>query len=545
MPSAIHHTLAAGDTRRAAKLIEAHFDTVFNLRGEEATIQRWLPALPDELVRSRPRLLLAMAQMAAMRGDIETMEPLIDAAEDAAVGASDEPFEPTAGKAGSLLVNVPAVIALQRSYAAQLRGDPDGTAVHTARAVAEVGEGERMLSSAVEGFLAMADWLRGRLAEAEVGFASNISDWIASGQPTTTAWGNYSLARIQRAQGRLDAAEQTCRRSLEFAAGPGREPLPAAGPAFVVLGDLAYQRNDLDAAVRCLADGIPLCRQFVHTPPLAAGLVTLAWIRQLGGDPAGALDAVDEAERLSPGPAGLLNPVPAQVARLLLAQGDVAAAERWTETCGLTDDEEPAYPREPGQLVLARVLLARGQPSRAIALLDRLHAAASAQRRIGSLIEVGAVRALALAADGAEADALTALTEVLALACPRGYVRVFTDEGASMAALLGRLIAAQRTGRVAAEIPFGCLVTVHRSFLPAEPTRDEPAAPTGLVEALTARELEVLELMSAGKSNRAIAAELVVSIDTVKKHVSHILDKLGANNRTEAVRRGRELGLST
>ena len=157
---------------------------------------------------------------------------------------------------------------------------------------------------------------------------------------------------------------------------------------------------------------------------------------------------------------------------------------------------------------------------------------------------MGAVRALALAADGAEADALTALTEVLALACPRGYVRVFTDEGASMAALLGGLIAAQRAGRVAAEIPFGCLATVQRSFLSAEPARDKQAAPTRLVEALTARELEVLELMYAGKSNRAIAAELVVSIDTVKKHVSHILDKLGANNRTEAVRRGRELGLS-
>ena len=101
-----------------------HFDTVFNLRGEEATIRRWLPALPDDLVRSRPRLLLAQSQMAGMRGDIDTMQPLIEAAERAFARDGDEPFAPTAGRAGSLLVNVPAVIALQRSYMAQLRGTP-------------------------------------------------------------------------------------------------------------------------------------------------------------------------------------------------------------------------------------------------------------------------------------------------------------------------------------------------------------------------------------------------------------------------------------
>jgi LuxR family maltose regulon positive regulatory protein len=103
----------------------------------------------------------------------------------------------------------------------------------------------------------------------------------------------------------------------------------------------------------------------------------------------------------------------------------------------------------------------------------------------GSLIEIGA------------------LAEALILGCPQGYVRVFADEGPPMAALLTRLIAAQRTSR----------------------------------------ELEVLGMLAAGKSNQAIASQLFVTLDTVKKHVSHLLGKLGAENRTEAVTRARELGL--
>ena len=164
------------------------------------------------------------------------------------------------------------------------------------------------------------------------------------------------------------------------------------------LGEVAYQRNELDTALRHVTEGIALCRQFVHTAPLATGLVTLAWIRQATGDPASAREAIGEAIQAAPGPPGLLNPVPAQRARLLLAQGDLAGAARWAQENGLAADDEPDYPREPGHLVLARVLLAEGRPGQALALLDRLYAAAAAQDRTGSLIEAGALRALALAA---------------------------------------------------------------------------------------------------------------------------------------------------
>ena len=327
---AIRHAVAAGELTWAARLIEQHFDAVFFLHGEAATIYGWLSALPEDMVRSRPRLLLGQALMAALSGRLEAVEPLLDAAERGSAGAAGEPFEPTAGRGRSLLVNVPALIALLRSLLAQLRGDADATAAFASQALAESREDEWRLHADVQEFLAVAAWLRGRLTEAERAFESSIAGWRAAGQPTFTAYAGYQLGQIQRAQGRLGAAARTYQQALEITAPPGRPGLPAAGVALVGLAEVAYQRNQLDTALRHVTEGIALCRRFVHSAPLASGLVTLAWIRQATGDPAGALAAMSEAERAAPGPPGLLNPVPAQRVQLLLAQGDIAGAAGWT-----------------------------------------------------------------------------------------------------------------------------------------------------------------------------------------------------------------------
>jgi LuxR family maltose regulon positive regulatory protein len=543
---AIRHAVAAGELIWAARLIEQHFDELFYLRGEGVTVQRWLSLLPGDLIRTRPRLLLAQAFLASHSGHMETVQPLLEAAEQAYPGVAEEPFEPTAGQAGSMLVNVPALIAIHRGFLAQLRGDAEATAVLAARALAESGEGQWRLSSTARGFLAMAEWLGGRLTEAERLFAASIAGWQAAGQPTFTAWHRYQLAQVQRARGSLDAATRTYEQALSATAVPGRPPAPTVALVYVGLAEVAYQRNELDDALRYVTEGIALERRFLPGTSPAAGLVTLAWIRQATGDPAGALKAIGEAEQASPAPAGVLNPFPAQRARLLLAQGDVAAAARWTLETGLHAGDQPHYPREPGYLVLARVLLAQQRPAEALALLERLYAAAVAQDRRGSVIEAGALRALALAACDRGPDALNALAEVFTLACPQGYVRVFADEGPPMAALLAQLIKAQRAGGPL--VPLGCLARLQRAFdvgHPAPGPRSGPApvGVPGLVEQLTSREVEVLQMLAAGRSNQAIATQFVVTLDTVKKHVSHVLSKLGAANRTEAVARARELGL--
>jgi LuxR family maltose regulon positive regulatory protein len=236
--------------------------------------------------------------------------------------------------------------------------------------------------------------------------------------------------------------------------------------------------------------------------------------------------------------ASVLNPVPAQLARLQLARGDLAAAAGWTRHRSLDPDDDPGYPREPDYLVLARVLIAQDRPDQAIALLERLQARALAQRRAGSLLEIQALQALAQAAGGEQAAGLSTLAAALALGWRQGRVRVFADEGEPMRTLLAQLIAARRVEPdIAREVPLDYLGRLVRAFEP-----DAPAA-LGLVEPLSRRELEVLRLLAAGKPNQQIADELVVALNTVKRHVTHILEKLGASNRTEATVRARRLGL--
>jgi LuxR family maltose regulon positive regulatory protein len=167
---------------------------------------------------------------------------------------------------------------------------------------------------------------------------------------------------------------------------------------------------------------------------------------------------------------------------------------------------------------------------------------------MGSVIEIQALRALALAAGGDEPAAVNTLADALTLACPEGYVRVFADEGPPMRALLGRIVAAHRAGQPSDRgIPFGHLARLTQAFdgKPAVPG-SEPGTATGvpgLIDPLTGRELQVLAMLAAGTPNQAIADELFVTLFTVKKHVSHVLRKLGAANRTEAAARARELGL--
>ena len=545
---AIRHAVAAGEMSWAARLIERHYDAIFQ-QGESATIQRWISALPAPLARSRPRLQLAQAWMALVGGDVEAAAVSLDATEHAFAVAADEPFEPSLGRGASLLANVSAAIGLARAYLAVLYGDAQAAAALASRAVAALGEDEWVLHAVGLWMLGLAEWVSGRLEDAERGLAAGVTGWRAAGQRPLAAWACHDLGRVRRALGLLDAARAAYHWALEITAPPGRVAMPAAGIGYVGMAEVAYQRNELDAAHRLVTDGIPLCRQLNWTQPLAAGLVTLAWIRQAWGDPGGAGEAMAEAEHVAPDPAvtGLLNPVPARRARLLLAQGNLAAAVRWTQEAGLAADDEPNYPNEAGHLVLARVLLAQGRPGPALALLARLYTAAAEQGRAGSLIEIGALQALALAARGDTDAAVHALAEALILACPQGYARIFADEGKPMSVLLARLIEDQRSGGAAAEVPLGCLARLQRAFGTQDTVPDArgghvPAMP-GLVARLTSRELEVLAMVAAGRSNQAIASQLVVTLDTVKKHVSHVLGKLGAANRTEAVARARELSL--
>jgi LuxR family maltose regulon positive regulatory protein len=549
---AVGHALAAGDAVWAARLIEQHFDAL-QRRSEDAALRRWLQALPAELVRSRPRLCLAQAVAAVAADRLEAAASLLDDAERALADRGDqpeEPFEPSGGRAVSVLANLPAAIALGRAMVARLEGDAERTTACSRQALAQLGEGEWILRSLADYYLAVGDWLRGRVVQAEQALGGLVAEQRAGERYFGRLY--HDLAKVQRARGHLGAALGTYRQLLGVAAAPGQPAaLHTAGIAQVGMAEVLYERGELDAALDHATQGVAVSRQVGWTLALSTGLAILAWIRQAKGDRASALEAMREAERVQrPATAvvGLLNPLPALRTRLALAHGEVADAARWVQQRGLGAEDEPSYPREREYLVLARVLLAEHTPDRAFGLLERLHAQAAAQQRTGSVIEIRALQALARAAAGDKQGALAALAEALTLAAPEGHLRVFVDEGAPMATLLGTLLTTPATTQaVATHVPPAYLDRLLEGFEQAGqavlPRSRRGAALPGLVAALSARELEVLQLLAAGKPNPAIAQELVITLDTVKRHVTHILDKLGVANRVQAVTRARELGL--
>jgi LuxR family maltose regulon positive regulatory protein len=162
------------------------------------------------------------------------------------------------------------------------------------------------------------------------------------------------------------------------------------------------------------------------------------------------------------------------------------------------------------------------------------------------VIEIRLLQALAHQMLYQQTQALDALSEAVRLAEPEGYIRSFVDEGVPMAALLSQLREQQHKDGPTTPYLDKLLVAFPQQSKVQEP-QPKPAGERPktqqLVDTLSERELEVLQFLSCDASNQEIAQELVIAVDTIKRHVSHIFAKLGVNNRVQAVRQARELGL--
>lgn len=545
---AIRHALATGDTARAAQLIEGYLQAQVLRRDEGATLVRLLTALPAEVVHRRPLLALGQAVVALRRGRLDEVEPLLTLTEQAYARAPERPYEASIDRRSSTLGNIPAAVAVARADLARLRGDSARAGALARAALTHITDEDERLASLARYQVAVADWLAGQLGQAERALVGIVSERIASEECHLALRGGFDLGAVQQAQGRLGAALRTYQRGLEVAARSGSPP--SAGMARVGLAAVLYERDELVVATEQAVAGVEQCRRIVYASPLVTGLLTLARIRQAEGDRLGALTAIDEAEGVMPQVVDLRNSLPALRARLALTNGNLAEAAGWVRGLGLSIDDLPAYYREPEYLVLARVLLAQQHPGPALALLERWRVLALTQGRTGSLIALHVLAALAHAAQGDEPAALAALAQALTLAAPEGYIRVFVDEGAPLGALLRELMVGRRLEQLAgAHTVAGQFLTRLAAAFDRHGTpvllRARRGAVTmpGLVEPLSAREQEVLALLATGNPNRAIAEQLVITLDTVKRHVSHVFNKLGVANRTQAATRARQLGL--
>ncbi|HEX9370331.1 MAG TPA: LuxR C-terminal-related transcriptional regulator, partial [Roseiflexaceae bacterium] len=560
---AMQHALMGNDVERAARLIE-QTGASLAIQGQVHTVLGWLNALPATFIRERPVLGIIHAAMLMYTNQPAAAEArLRDAEQCVQTGMPTDQARGILGQVAVLRGNLArfvgdlaGCVALARQALDLL---PENEVFAHVRSLMRIGRTGALVDAAHD-FLTSGD----ATSDTERQVVAAIATARASGNLFATIRSITLLARLQILQGRLRAAAATYAEAA--CVGPGQDGLRAlvnSAAYYFGMGELLREWNDLDAAEHQLAQGMELVRGTLTVDARVAtvGFLTLARIQQARGDGDGAsatLAGFANLARERNFVADLLRRGAAAQARLALARGDLRAAAGWAEASGLHADDEPRYPREAEYLTLARVLIAEGRADRAAAgrepplqealrLLERLLAAAEAGGRMGGMIEILGLRALALHAQDDLGGALAALTRALALAEPEGYIRVFADAGAPMADLLRathkRGIAPAYVAKLLAAFPSN----ENRGLRTEEERRLDHSAlnpqSSVLVEPLTDREMEVLRLLADGDSNRDIARKLILSLGTVKKHINNIFGKLGVQSRTQAVVKARDLHL--
>jgi LuxR family transcriptional regulator, maltose regulon positive regulatory protein len=526
-PEALRHATAAGDLDKAAELVELELPALRQAR-QDATIRRWLDALPEEVFANRPVLTLGRVGARMVIGDVTGVEALLDDLEARIDGA--DPAGETIVHDHHEFRRLPAQAPMYRSALALLRGDLTAAVAHAERSASLCTEDDHLGRGAAAALIGLARWTAGDLTSAADRYVAAIRAFETAGFLADILGCSLGLADVRVAQGQLSEAERTLQRGLEL--GAARGPLRGTADMHVGLAELLLERNELDAAAEHLRASVELGEclgQHAYR-----WRVVEARLRSIHGDHDGALELLREAEeRYDTDYSPRTRPVVATTARTRLAAGDLAGAERWAAAAGVSADDEPTYLREYEHLTFARVLLAGGRAADAVPLLERLFTAAVAGGRAGAAVEAEMLLALARHASGGAGTALATLEDALTRAAPERFVRVFLDEGVPMTALLE---AAARHGRRPSG-PAAALLAA------AGGDRGGVSRVRGLVDPLSTRELDVLRLLRTELTGPEIAAELVVSLNTVRTHTKHIFTKLGVTNRRAAVRRAEELGL--
>ena len=542
---AISHSLAARDFSQAADLIERALPAMRKTR-QEATVHGWLKVLPDEVVWVRPMLSFAMAGALLETGELEGVEARLRDAErwlgEETATSRGSPALPTE----MVVANeeeyrrLPGAIELYRSALAMARGDLPATVRYARRTLDRALADDHGVRAGASGFLGLAFWTSGDLEAAHSAWAECAAGLRRSGQIADIFGCAIGMADIRLVQGRLGEAMRTYEQALRRASEQDGPVLRGTADMYVGMSEVHRERDDRPAATRQLLRSQELGEAIGLPQNRYRWRVAMARIRQAEGDLGGALDLLNEAERLYKGDFfPNVRPVPALRARIWIAQGRLGEALGWAREQGLSADDDLSYLREFEHITLARLLLARYQDERAehyadeaTRLLERLRQAAEEGGRTGSVIEIVVLQALAHQARGDIPAALACLERAVTLAEPEGYVRVFADEGPPMASLL-RAAAKHGTTRN----------YVRRLLAAANEARPDSPVRQALIDPLSERELDVLRLLGTELDGPAIARELMVSLNTVRTHTKNIYAKLAVTNRRAAVRRGAELGL--
>ena len=536
LDEAVEYARRAGDLGRVTLLVEQEI-RVLIMRGFSDLAKRWLATLPDASIQERPRLLIAQAWLRLFEVPIGDLEAPLRQAEHILAQTTDQPAAATSALLAEIMSMRAVEIAISGKAAALSL---------TQEALRLAGPDNRFVQSIISYALAILDWGRGQWSVVPETFERAIVAAQATGNVIIAASVRYHFAMLQLEHGDFASAEALLAASAAFAySQPNLWPWPIVDSVQVGRGRLCYERNELAAALPLLQTGIELAQRRRNLYVIIEGYLTLAWVQQALGAEAAAQQALDQAAALvskatRPGTAQL---VAAQQARLWLAQGKWEQATQWAQTqtvaatIGLMT-EDPAC-----ALALAAIDIAQGATTaqHALALLDQM--AATAVDWAGRHLQICLLRALALQRLGREAAARQALQQALTLGESAGYVRRLVDGGPALLPLLAQLPATVYRDQIMAALAGEPASTVSHKPTTNDDMRGRAVAKQSLIEPLSERELEVLRLVVADASNQEIADQLVITVGTVKHHMTNILGKLGVRNRWAAIRRVEELGL--
>lgn len=550
---AVSQALAAPDYALAADLLERHALTFF-FRSESGLLGSWLKSLPEDLLRSRALLCAVYGnllghtsfhQPAVLRATEYWLNQADQALPDFTAGSNSLPPKPEYCRLTRTF------IALSRAYLALWRHEEPQTVIGLAQqALAGLPPADEVpadpnylrFRSGLNYNLAMNYIAVGDYAAADRSFVEARKIAEASGDLLNAFASASGRCFILRRQGRLKEAAALCREAMKTI-GPAcgvssSSRIPYSGITHIDLGLILMEWNELLPAEESLRKGLDLLKMAYDADKQAEGSVALADIRLARGE-TNSTSLLVQAEKSLP---EIRYYAHLHHVRSWLRQGALDSAVRWAKEKKLEEGSESE------SLALARVILACHPPDRLRTQPADLPDLASLRKHLerafpsvestgwrDRMIELRILQALAWQSDRDTERAVSHLQQALSLAQDGGYIRRFINEGQPMLKLLKTM--AGKSGELNPYIDRLLAAGIQGEARAAAPVIQP------LIEPLSTRELEVLRSMALGDSNAEIAKKLVITVNTTKKHVTHIFEKMEVANRSRAVIRAREMGL--